>query len=304
MNIDLIGVPIDFGAGRRGVDMGPSAIRYADIATALERIGHTVRDNGNVAVPIVEHCTEEEPKLRYLNCILEVAAEIADAIETSLRAGNFPLTLGGDHSFSFGSIGGAARVKKLGVIWIDAHGDFNTTDTTPSGNIHGMPLAALCGYGDARLVNLAGNSLPSNMPRSVDPRNVVVLGARDLDVGERALLHEAGVTVIATEQVDRVGMYESVKHAIEVASRDTDGVYLSLDLDALDPMFAPGVGTPVPGGLTYREAHLACELLAESGKLVAMDLVEVNPILDEHNRTAVLAVELAASALGQRVWKE
>lgn len=299
MNIDLFGVPIDFGAGRRGVDMGPSAIRYADITAALERIGHVVTDNGNVAVPIMEHCTVAEPKLRFLNCILEVAEEIADAIETSLRAGNFPLTLGGDHSFSFGSIGGAARVKKLGVIWIDAHGDFNTTDTTPSGNIHGMPLAALCGYGDSRLVNLG-----KNLPRSVDPKNVVVLGARDLDPGERALLQEAGVSVIATEQVDRVGMFEAVKRAIEIASRDTEGIYLSLDLDALDPVYAPGVGTPVPGGLTYREAHLACELLAESGKLVAMDLVEVNPILDEHNRTAVVAVELAASALGQRVWKE
>jgi len=299
MNIDLIGVPIDFGQGRRGVDMGPSAIRYAGLAAALQRIRHVVQDNGNVPVPITEHCTVEDPKLRFLNCILEVAAEIADAIETSLRAGHFPLTLGGDHSFSFGSIGGAARVKKLGVIWMDAHGDFNTTATTPSGNIHGMPLAALCGYGDARLVNLAGNS-----PRSIDPKNVVVLGARDLDSEERDLLHAAGVSVIATEQVDRVGMYQAVQRAIEIAGRDTEGIYLSLDLDSLDPVFAPGVGTPVPGGLTYREAHLACELIAESGKLVAMDLVEVNPILDEHNRTAVVAVELAASALGQRVWKE
>lgn len=299
MNIDLFGVPIDFGAGRRGVDMGPSAIRYAGLTAALERIGHVVQDNGNVPVPIMENCTVEEPKLRYLNCIVEVAGEIADAIEASLKDGNFPLTLGGDHSFSFGSVGGAARVKKLGVIWMDAHGDFNTTETTPSGNIHGMPLAALCGYGDGRLV-----SLPRNARRSIDPKNVVVLGARDLDEGERVLLREAGVTVIATEQVDRVGMYEAVNRAIEIAAQDTDGIYLSLDLDSLDPVYAPGVGTPVPGGLTYREAHLACELIAESGKLVAMDLVEVNPILDEHNRTAVVAVELAASALGQRVWKD
>ncbi len=299
MNIDLIGVPIDFGAGRRGVDMGPSAIRYAGIDAALERLGHVVHDSGNVPVPIIENCVIEEPKLRYLNCILQVAAGIADAIEASLRAGKFPLTLGGDHSFSFGSIGGAARVKKLGVIWMDAHGDFNTPETTPSGNIHGMPLAALCGYGDARLVNLAGN-----MPRSVDPKNVVVIGARDLDAGERVLLRDAGVSVIATELVDRIGMFQAMLHAIEIASRDTDGIYLSLDLDSLDPVYAPGVGTPVPGGLTYREAHLACELVAESGKLVAMDLVEVNPILDEKNRTAAVAVELAASALGQRVWKD
>jgi arginase len=299
MDIDLIGVPIDFGAGRRGVDMGPSAIRYAGIAAVLERLGHRVHDNGNVPVPIMETCTPHEPKLRYLNCILDVAAKIANEIQTSLHGGNFPLTLGGDHSFSFGSIGGAARVKKLGVIWMDAHGDFNTTATTPSGNIHGMPLAALCGYGDPRLVRLAGNG-----PRSIDPKNVVVLGARDLDAGERDLLREAGVTVIATEQVDRTGMFAAVQNAIEIAARDTTGIYLSLDLDSLDPVYAPGVGTPVPGGLTYREAHLACELIAESGKLVAMDLVEVNPILDEHNRTAVVAVELAASALGQRVWKD
>lgn len=299
MNIDLIGVPIDFGAGRRGVDMGPSAIRYAGIATALERIGHAVHDCGNVPVPIMETCTAEEPKLRFLNCILDVADKTASAIEDSLRAGNFPVTLGGDHSFSFGSVGGAARAAKLGVIWMDAHGDFNTTETTPSGNVHGMPLAALCGYGDARLVHLAGH-----LPRSIEPQNVVVLGARDLDAGERDLLREAGVTVIATELVDRIGMYEAVKYALDVVTRHTEGIYLSLDLDSLDPLYAPGVGTPVPGGLTYREAHLACELIAESGKLVAMDLVEVNPILDEHNRTAVVAVELAASALGQRVWKD
>jgi arginase len=299
MNIDLIGVPIDYGAGRRGVDMGPSAMRIAGLESALKRIGHTVRDKGNVDVPIMEQCSVQEPKLRFLNCILDVAAKTANEIEDSLRAGHFPITLGGDHSFSFGSVGGAARVKKLGVIWMDAHGDFNTTATTPSGNIHGMPLAALCGYGDARLVQLAGKP-----PRSIDPKNVVVLGARDLDDGERELLREAGVTVIATELVDRIGMYEAVNFALEVALRDTEGIYLSLDLDSLDPVFAPGVGTPVPGGFTYREAHLACELIAESEKLVAMDLVEVNPVLDERNRTAVVAVELAASALGQRVWKE
>lgn len=299
MNIDLIGVPIDFGAGRRGVDMGPSALRYAGLEAALERAGHNVHDRGNVSVPVMERCTITEPKLRFLDCILDVAHQVAAKVESSLARGHLPLTLGGDHSFSFGSVGGAAREKKLGVIWMDAHGDFNTTETTPSGNIHGMPLAALCGYGDARLVNLAGNG-----SRRIDPKNVVVIGARDLDAGERVLLREAGVSVIATELVDRIGMYQAMQRAIEIATHETDGIYLSLDLDSLDPVYAPGVGTPVPGGLTYREAHLACELIAESGKLVAMDLVEVNPILDEKNRTAVVAVELAASALGQRVWKE
>lgn len=299
MNIDLIGVPIDFGAGRRGVDMGPSAIRYAGLQAALEQIGHRVNDRGNVHVPAIENCGTSDPKLRHLDCLLQVATEVATAVQESLQRGHVPLTLGGDHSFSFGSIAGAARVKKLGVIWIDAHGDFNTPDTTPSGNIHGMPLAALCGYGDSRLVTVC-----SPTARSVDPANVVNVGARDLDEEERKLMHASGMTVLATEQLDRFGMYETMRRAIEIAARDTDGFYLSLDLDALDPVYAPGVGTPVPGGLTYREALLACELIAESGKMVAMDLVEVNPILDEHNRTGAVAVELASSAFGKRVWKE
>lgn len=299
MDIDLIGVPIDFGAGRRGVNMGPGALRYAGLEASLEQIGHHVRDLGDVSVPAREQCTVVEPRLRFLDCILQVAAEVAVRIESSLTQGLFPLTLGGDHSLSFGSIGGAARHKNIGVIWMDAHGDFNTPDTTPSGNIHGMPLAALCGYGDPRLVALGPGGAPS-----VNPHNVAIVGARDLDTGERDLLREAGVHVFAMEQIDRIGVYEAMTRAIDFAARDTHGIYLSLDLDALDPVYAPGVGTPVAGGLTYREAHLACELLAESGKLLAMDLVEVNPILDEHNRTALLGIELAASALGKRVWKD
>lgn len=299
MDIDLIGVPIDFGAGRRGVDMGPSALRYAGLDSMLERIGHRVQDRGNITVPVMESCSVTEPKLRFLDCILRVASDVANEVQASMMRGHLPLTLGGDHSFSFGSIAGAARVKKIGVIWIDAHGDFNTPETTPSGNIHGMPLAALCGYGDPRLVRLGNGAT-----RSIDPANVVNVGARDLDDKERILMRESGMTVFATEQLDRLGMYETMRRAIEIAGRDTDGFYLSLDLDALDPVYAPGVGTPVPGGLTYREALLACELIAESGKMLAMDLVEVNPILDEHNRTASIGVELASSSLGKRVWKD
>lgn len=298
MDIDLIGVPVDLGAGRRGVDMGPSAIRYAGIAAALEAAGHAVRDTGNLPVPVLERMEVEDPRLRYLDCIIEMAASLADRVADTLAMGHFPLTIGGDHSLSLGAVRGATRRNNLGVIWIDAHGDFNTHETTPSGNIHGMPLAALCGYGDARLTQ------PGKRTQCVNPCNVVVIGARDLDAQERELLRASGVNVFATEQLDRVGMYAAMSRAVDLATRGTDGIYLSLDLDALDPLYAPGVGTPVPGGLTYREAHLACELVAESGMLAAMDVVEVNPILDERNRTGMLAVELALSALGKRVWRE
>ena len=300
MHIDLIGVPTDYGAGRRGVDMGPSAIRYAGLCSQLEGLGHTVSDLGNLETPLPEMSQPGDPKLRHADAIVAVAQRVADRVEASLSQGQFPLTLGGDHSLALGSIHGAARVKKIGLIWFDAHGDFNTCDTSPSGNIHGMPLAALAGFGDPAIINLGrpGNGV------IVDPANIAVVGARDLDEGERELLRQTAVTVLATEQIDRIGMYRAMQQAIEIATRGTDGIYLSLDLDALDPVYAPGVGTPVPGGLTYREAHLACELVSETGMLIGMELVEVNPILDVENSTAVMAVSLALSAAGQRVWKE
>jgi arginase len=300
MKIDIIGVPVDLGAGRRGVDMGPSAIRYAHLGQRLEALGYVVEDRGNVEVPIAERCTITEQNLKYLDCILPMARRVSGAVATSVQAGNFPLVLGGDHSLSLGSIRGAARHRKLGVLWVDAHADFNTAETTPSGNIHGMPLAALCGLGDSRLVNLWGGGHQF----VIDPRRTAVIGARDLDPGEKRNLREAGVMVMSMEQVDRLGMVAALEKALERISRDVEGVYLSLDMDALDPRHAPGVGTPVTGGLTYREAHLACELVAETGKLVGMDLVEVNPILDVRNQTALLAVDFARSALGSRVWSE
>ena len=216
---------------------------------------------------------------------------------TSLQAGNFPLVLGGDHSLSLGSIRGAARARKLGLIWIDAHADFNTDRTTPSGNIHGMPLAALCGLGDLRLTQLWEETAPV-----LDPRRVAVVAARDLDPGEKANLLEAGVMVMGMEQIDRIGMTAAVERAIERVSQETDGLYLSFDMDAMDPRHAPGVGTPVAAGLTQREGHVACELVGETGKLVGMDIVEVNPILDLQNQTASLAVEFVLSALGKRIW--
>jgi arginase len=228
-----------------------------------------------------------------------MARRTAGAVATSIQQGHFPLVLGGDHSIALGSIRGAAKHKRLAVIWIDAHADFNTAETTPSGNIHGMPLAALCGLGDPRLTRLwDGDAVV------LDPRRVVVLGARDLDEGEKKNLHQAGVLVIGMEQIDRQGMFNSMETALARIMPNVDGIYLSFDVDSLDPRHAPGVGTPVAGGLTYREAHLACEMIAETGKLLGMDLVEVNPILDVQNQTAALAVELAVSALGRRIWVE
>jgi arginase len=222
---------------------------------------------------------------------------VSGAVSTSVQGGHFPLVLGGDHSLSIGSVRGAARLKKLGVLWIDAHADFNTAETTPSGNIHGMPLAALCGMGDARLVQFWDESLPV-----VDPQRVAVIGARDLDSGERANLQSAGVMVQSMEQIDRHGLVAVMEKAIERVSRETEGIYLSFDMDSLDPRHAPGVGTPVPAGLTQREAHLICEMVAETGMLAGMDMVEVNPILDIQNQTAFLAMDLILTAFGKRIW--
>jgi arginase len=299
MNIDIIGVPLDFGSGRRGVDMGPSAIRYAGLRDQLRSLGHDVADLGNLAVPLFETCAQGEAQLKYLDPIAGVLRELADVVERSVRDGRFPVVLGGDHSLALGSIAGAARPRRPGVLWLDAHGDFNTAETSPSGNIHGMPLAALCGLGADPLISLGG---AEPAVRRIAPGNVAIVGARSLDSGEQRLLREAGVAVYSMETVDRLGIGEVMSRAIETVGRGTDGTWLSLDLDLLDPVLAPGVGTPVPGGLTYREAHLAVELLAETGTLIGMDVVEVNPILDRVNATASLALELALSACGKRIW--
>lgn len=297
MQIDIIGVPIDLGADRRGVDMGPSAIRYSQLKQKLEELGYQIEDQGNIEVPIAEMCQITNPKLKYVDCIIPMSRRVAGAVSTSIQAGHFPLVLGGDHSLSIGSVRGAAKNRKIGVIWLDAHADFNTDQTTPSGNIHGMSLAALAGLGDKSLVQLWDETIPA-----IDPSKIAIIGARDLDPGEKKNLKEAGAMVMGMEQVDRFGMVAVVEKAIAHISRDVDGIYLSLDLDALDPQHAPGVGTPVPAGLTQREAHLACEMIAETNQLIGMDVVEVNPILDVHNQTAKLAVEFTLSALGRRIW--
>ncbi len=298
MHIDLIGVPMDFGAGRRGVDMGPSAIRYAGLNESIHALGHVIHESGNIAVPIPEMCkSDADPKLRNIDCIVPISCNLMARVSEIFEEGHFPIALGGDHSLSLGSIKGAAKHKKIGVLWIDAHTDFNTPDTTPSGNIHGMPLAALTGRGDPRLVGLGEE------PRAaVNPARVAIIGARDIDPGERENLREAGVRVFSMHEVDSYGINTVMQQALDIVLRGTEGFYLSFDMDSIDPLYAPGVGTPVQGGLSYREAHLICEMVAESNKLVGMDFVEVNPILDDRNKTAELAVELILSALGKRVW--
>jgi arginase len=295
LKVAIVGAPVDLGADRRGVDMGPSAIRYADLETRLRDNGHVVRDFGNVAMPVPE--TEEiSPRhMKYLRPIVEMAEQLATVTGDCVREGWFPLVLGGDHSLALGSVAGTTTGRSVGIMWVDAHGDFNTAESSPSGNIHGMVLAALAGRGDARLLDVARPGA------KVECGNIVLVGVRSLDPGERALLQACHVRVFTMYDIDRMGLPQVVAEAIDLAGRGVDGIHLSLDLDVVDPSQAPGVGTRVFGGLTFRETHLAMELLAESQRLVSMDVVEVNPILDTHNETARLAVEFTLSALGKRI---
>ncbi|HLZ59595.1 MAG TPA: arginase [Ktedonosporobacter sp.] len=297
MRVCIIGAPMDLGADRRGVDIGASAIRYAGLSDHLHRLGHTVHDIGNLSIPQPESQPIGNPRLKYLDPIVEVSNELARLVTTALREGEFPLILGGDHSIALGSISGVARVhKKMGVIWIDAHPDFNTEETTPSGNIHGMVLAALAGLGNSQLTNVGGWS-----PK-VSPDNIVIIGARDIDPGEQALLRTHHIHVFTMSDIDQHGFSQVLQQGTVLAGKDGQPIHLSLDMDSLDPREAPGVGTPVRGGLSYREAHLAMEMIANTGQLVSMDVVEVNAILDRGNATAQLAVELVLSALGKKIF--
>jgi arginase len=294
MKAAIIGAPLDLGAGRRGVDMGPSAIRYAGLAERLTALGIDCEDRGNVASPVAEATAGHDPRARFLPAIKATCERVAGLVGEALDEGRIPIVLGGDHSIGLGTLGGlAARHGPGAVLWIDAHGDLNTPETTPSGNVHGMPLAAALGRAGPAFES-ASWSLPA-----VEPGRVAVIGARDLDDGERALIRELGLAVHTMSELDRRGIEAVVGEALERAS-GAAFVHVSLDMDALDPDVAPGVGTPVRGGLTYREAHLALELVAESGLLCCFEIVEVNPILDRRNATAALAVELAASAFGAR----
>ena len=296
--IDLIGVPLDLGASRRGVDMGPYAVRAAGLRNALLALGHEVLDHGNLAVADRGTFPPDARGADFLPTIAAVCAELATRIDGSVRARRFPVVLGGDHSLAAGSVAGASRAmhargERLGLVWVDAHGDINTPDTSPSGNVHGMPVAHLLGHGDTRLHFTDG--------AAVQAGQTVLVGIRDLDPGERSHLRAYGVHVFTMHDVDRRGLSAVMEEALALASDGTAGLWVSYDVDVQDPVHAPGVGTPVAGGFSWREGHLVMEMAADSGLLVGLDLVEVNPILDVSNRTAELAVGLVSSALGKRI---
>jgi len=299
-NIAIIGAPLDLGAGRRGVDMGPSALRLANLNGRLTELGYEVKDLGNVAVVQRESHSEGPPEARFLPQITETCTRLAESVQRALNEGQFPLVLGGDHSIAVGTVSGVSnylrgRNEKLGMIWIDAHTDMNTPGTSPSGNVHGMPLACCVGRGPAELTGIFGYS-----PK-IDAANVALVGIRSVDQEERDTVQQSGVRVFTMRDIDERGLGPVIEEAIRVATSGTGGFHLSFDMDAVDPQEAPGVGTPVRGGITYREAHLAMETITDSGKMLSMEVVEVNPVIDEANRTAVLAVELVMSAMGKRI---
>jgi arginase len=298
--VAMIGVPMDLGGGRRGVDMGPSALRIAGLEDGVRRLGLDYEDRGNVPVPQPESRVATDPRARFLPEIANCCRRLRARVERVLDAGSFPLVVGGDHSIAIGTVAALSswhrrRGQEIGLIWFDAHGDFNTPATSPSGNIHGMPCAVVLGRGARELVEL-GDRAPM-----VDPRKAVIVGARDLDHSERDEIRSVGVRVFTMRDVDILGMNEVMRRALEIVTDGTAGFHLSFDMDGTDPSVAPGVGTPVPGGTDLRESHLVMEHAYESGRLVGLEITEINPILDEKNRTAELAVQLVLSAMGKRI---
>ena len=294
--ISIIGVPLDLGADRRGVDMGPSAIRYARVREKLEELGYEIDDKGDIVPNRPDSCYIDGTNLKYLDEIERVNTELCRRVAAEMEKGRFPLVLGGDHSIAIGTLSGVLQhKKKLGVLWFDAHGDINTAETSPSGNIHGMPVAVSFGLGHDRLTGVGGREA------KLDPRKFVMIGVRDLDRGEKILLKELGVTVYTMHEVDMLGMAKVMEEAISIVSTDTEGVHVSFDMDVMDPLHAPGVGTPVFGGLTYRESHLAMELISAANIVTSAEFVEVNTVLDHRNQTAKVAVALMGSLLGERV---
>ncbi len=300
MTIRIIGVPMDLGSGRRGVDMGPSALRIAGLAEKLRALGLSVVDEGNIPVKTPEQQKVKDEKLRYLPEIARAATVLSTRVDRILDDGDFPLILGGDHSIAIGTIAGLSafcrkRKKKFSVLWIDAHGDMNTPETSPSGNVHGMPLAVCVGLGPLELTSISGHFV------KVEPKNIVLLGIRELDSAEKAKIKEIGVNVFTMEDIDKYGIHRIMARVLQRITKETDLLHVSLDLDAVDPSIAPGVGTPVKGGLDYRESHSIMETLAESGRMNSLEVVEVNPILDNRNQSAEFAVELVQSAFGKKI---
>ncbi len=298
--IRVIGVPLDLGQSRRGVDMGPSAVRVAGLEARLEALGHIVEDAGNVAVAIPEQKKEGDARAKYLKEITATCTKHAELVLRTLESGKTPIVLGGDHSVAVGTVSGVAEFyrrqsQSVGLIWIDAHTDINTPESSPSGNVHGMPLAAIMGLGLPELANIFG------FCPKVAPENCVLVGIRDIDAVEKENVRKAGVEVFTMRDIDERGMRTVMEEALRLAGRGTAGYHISLDMDWIDPEDAPGVGTPVRGGATYREAHLAMEIIADHGRMSSFEIVEVNPVIDEHNRTADLAVELALSAFGKKI---
>ncbi len=299
-HIAIIGAPLDLGQGRRGVDMGPSAMRVANLNRRVESLGYVVEDLGNVPVDQAEASPEGHPRAKYLPQIASTCTRIGAVVTETLARGSVPLVLGGDHSVAVGTVSGVSHYfreqqKKIGLIWLDAHADMNTPETSPSGNVHGMPLACIAGIGPGELTDLYGYQ-----PK-VPSRNIVIVGLRDVDMPEKSIVRQSGVRAFTMRDIDERGLRSVMEEAIRVAADGTDGFHLSLDMDFVDPKDAPGVGTPVRGGATYREAHLAMEMICDSRHMVSMEVVEVNPVIDEVNRTADLAVELVMSGLGKRI---
>jgi len=299
-NVSILGFPMDLGADRRGVDMGPSALRIAGLQAKLEALGYKVEDNGDIKIEIMERQKIKNPKLKYLDEILKTSKLLAEKIEKVLEKGDFPLCIGGDHSMALGTISGIAsyckkRKMRLGVIWIDAHSDMNTDKTSPSGNIHGMPLAALLGLGCDELVNFLGFS-----PK-LHPENCALIGIRSIDETEKINIKKLKVPIYTMNDIDKLGIHRIIAKVLKQFREKVDHIHISFDLDSVDPLVAPGVGTPIPGGLSYREAHLLMETIAECGCMSSIEIAEVNPILDHKNQSAVFTAELIASSMGQRI---
>ena len=299
-NISIIGFPMDLGAGRRGVDMGPSALRIAGLQQKLEMLGYSVNDTGNIKIEIMERQKIKDARLKYLSEIIKTSKILADKVSSELEKGNFPLCIGGDHSMAIGTIAGISsyckkRKLKTGIIWIDAHADMNTDKTTPSGNIHGMPLAASLGFGNKELINFYGFS-----PKLL-PENCALIGIRSIDEAEKEIIKKLNLSVYTMQEIDKLGIHRIINKVLKQFRQNVDHIHISFDVDSVDPAIAPGVGTPVQGGLSFREAHLLMESIAECGCMSSLEIAEVNPILDDKNKSANFTVDLIASSMGQRI---